>query len=161
MDQPAEAYLTTAQVAEVCRVPVSTVRAWCRSGRIRATHAGAHGTWRIPTSAVDDLLEEVAIEDQWGDRVGDKRIPASEEAADSPGLYLTTAQVAAMYRVPVRIVRSWCQAGRLAATRVGPRGEWRILRSQFSAGPDDVRTLLATVDRLNSRFGGEAIDDYE
>ena len=75
--------------------------------------------------------------------------------------FLTTAEVAQMYRVTDRVVRKWCEAGYVKATRVGPRGEWRILRSQFAAGPAEVRKLLDTVTRINSRFQGEEIDDYE
>lgn len=81
---------------------------------------------------------------------------------DQPGeQYLTAAQVAAMYRVSVSVVRRWCQAGRLKTTRNGLRGPWRILRSQFTAGPEEVQRLLDTVTRINSRFQGEEIDDYE
>ncbi len=77
------------------------------------------------------------------------------------GRFLTTAEVAQMYRVTDRVVRKWCEAGHLQAERVGPRGEWRILRSQFSAGPVEVRKLLETAARINRRFEGEEIDDYE
>lgn len=81
--------------------------------------------------------------------------------AVSPGVFLTTAQVAAMYQVSDRVVRKWCETGRIQATRVGDRGEWRILRSQFAAGPEEVQGLLDTVTQINRRFEGEEIDDYE
>ena len=77
------------------------------------------------------------------------------------GAFLTTAQVAEMFQVSDRVVRKWCETGRLKATRIGDRGEWHIHRSQFAAGPEEVRHLLDTVTRINSRFQGEEIDDYE
>ncbi len=75
--------------------------------------------------------------------------------------FLTTADVAKMYRVTDRVVRKWCEAGHIKATRVGPRGEWRVLRSQFTAGPEAVRRLLDAATRINGRFQGEEIDGYE
>lgn len=77
----------------------------------------------------------------------------------TPSQYLTTAQVAGIFRVPNRVVRKWCRVGLIWATRVGQRGPWRILRSQFSVGPEEVQRLLDTVARINSRFEDDLDED--
>lgn len=75
--------------------------------------------------------------------------------------WLTPKQVAEMFGVTERAVRKWCHKGVLKAVQPGgPRGDWRIPRSQFAAGPEEVQTLLETVRDMNRRFEGE-VDDYE
>jgi excisionase family DNA binding protein len=76
-----------------------------------------------------------------------------------PEIFLTTSQVAAMYQVSDRVVRKWCESGRLRAARVGEKGEWKIFRSQFSAGPEEVRALVDTLSSINKRFEKEEEED--
>ena len=40
--------------------------------------------------------------------------------------FYTTAEVAAILRVSLGAVRQWVQEGKVPATRVGPRGRYRI-----------------------------------
>lgn len=47
-------YLTVAEAAQVAKVTVGTMRAWCRAGRVKAGKAGKG--WRVPRSALDVAL---------------------------------------------------------------------------------------------------------
>lgn len=74
---------------------------------------------------------------------------------------LTTAQVAEMYAVSDRTVRSWCDSGRIIAHRT-PGGEWRIPADQFQASNEEVHRFRETVAKLNARFAGQPEpDDFE
>lgn len=76
--------------------------------------------------------------------------------------WLTTRDVADMFRISERAVRHWCEQGHVVAMRTpGPRGVWRIRADQFAASSDAVTTLLDTVVRLNGRFDAEPPDEYE
>ena len=76
--------------------------------------------------------------------------------------WLTTRDVADMFRISERAVRHWCEQGHVVAMRTpGPRGVWRIRADQFAASSDAVTTLLDTVVRLNRRFDAKPPDEYE
>ncbi|HHU83473.1 MAG TPA: helix-turn-helix domain-containing protein [Firmicutes bacterium] len=74
--------------------------------------------------------------------------------------YYTTKEIAEVYQVTDRMVRKWCESGKIKAMQT-PGGKWRILSSQF---PDlgKVKAFRETVERINKRFEGfPAIEDYE
>ena len=76
--------------------------------------------------------------------------------------WLTTRDVADIFRISERVVRRWCEQGHVVAMRTpGPRGVWRIRANQFAASSDAVTTLLDTVARLNRRFDAGPPDEYE
>ena len=76
--------------------------------------------------------------------------------------WMTTAEVAALFRVSERTVRQWCEQGYLHARRApGPRGMWRIPKDQFPADGAAVKRLLNTVGDINRRFTDPPPDDYE
>lgn len=105
---------------------------------------------------------DVVIVVKQSSRLGPRTIRAVSPKLHPPeAQWLTPKQVAEMFLVSERTVRKWCEKGLIKAVQPGgPRGDWRIARSQFAAGPDEVRTLLETVGKINERFEGE-VDDYE
>lgn len=103
-----------------------------------------------------DLIRKLGTLTASGEPV---RITIAESGAPR---WLTTRDVADMFRISERAVRHWCEQGHVVAIRTpGPRGVWRIRADQFAAAPGAVNTLLDTVGRLNRRFDGEPPDDYE
>ena len=81
---------------------------------------------------------------------------------ESEDSWMTTADVAALYRVSERTVRQWCEKGYLQASRApGPRGSWRIRGDQFPADVAATEHLLSTVRRINQRFAEPPPDDSE
>lgn len=82
MDRPAVEYLSTAQVGAICGVSVRTVRRWCRGGLVGAEREGMRGQRRIPSSKVEDALEQGAIGQLWGNRVTHQRIAAIDAAPE-------------------------------------------------------------------------------
>lgn len=79
-----------------------------------------------------------------------------------PPQWLTTRDVADMFRISERAVRHWCEQRHVAAIRTpGTRGVWRIRADQFAAPPEAVHALLDTVKRINQRFEAAPPEDYE
>lgn len=69
-------------------------------------------------------------------------------------------EVAQAFQVSERMVRKWCESGRVVALKT-PGGSWRIPSSQF-ADLDKVKAFQETTQRINSRFAGlPEIDDFE
>lgn len=59
------------------------------------------------------------------------RISINIKSQDSPDTeYLTTAEVAKLYRMSQQQIRRWCESGKIIALRA-PGGSWRIQASQF------------------------------
>jgi excisionase family DNA binding protein len=86
----------------------------------------------------------------------------SIDVRESDPPWMTTADVAALYRVSERTVRQWCEKGYLQAQRVpGPRGSWRIRGDQFPADLTAAERLVSTVRDINRRFSEPPPDDYE
>lgn len=76
--------------------------------------------------------------------------------------WLTSQEVAGMFRISERAVRHWCEQGRIAAIRTpGSRGVWRIRADQFAASPEAVNMLVDTVTNMNQRFDTAPSEDYE
>lgn len=133
-------------MARVLHVARDDVRSLTRE--IKNLPAGVAPTLK---RLAEEVLEAAGPE---GDEVVVDIRPARSE-------WLTPKQVAEMFGVTERAVRKWCRRGTLKAVQPGgPRGDWRIPRSQFAASPEEVRVLLETVSDINRRFKGE-VDDYE
>lgn len=84
--------------------------------------------------------------------------PVQESASE----WLKTSEVARMFRVSERTVRRWCEEGQIEAQRSpsGPRGDWRIRASQFSARPDEVEDFWQVAEQIAQKYGGE-VDEFE
>ncbi len=90
----------------------------------------------------------------------DSMVSIDVREPDAP--WMTTADVAALYRVSERTVRLWCEKGYLQAQQMpGPRGMWRIRGDQFPADLTATNRLLTTVHDINQRFSEPPPDDYE
>jgi excisionase family DNA binding protein len=52
-------FLLPAQVAQLLKVPVQTVRRWIREGRLPAEKTNVRGReiWKVPTSVIIPLLQ--------------------------------------------------------------------------------------------------------
>jgi len=74
--------------------------------------------------------------------------------------WYTTKDIAEMYQVTDRMVRKWCESGRIYAIQT-PGGKWRIPSSKF-ADLDKVEAFRETVENINKRFNNSPeIMDYE
>lgn len=74
--------------------------------------------------------------------------------------YYKTGEIAEAFQVSDRMVRKWCEQGKVAALRT-PGGAWRIPVSQF---PDlqKVRQFQETADQINVKFKNHPdIDEFE
>jgi len=60
MSGQTETYLTTGQVASRLQVSRKTVTYWCAAGLVPGAWKtpGPRGSWRVPESAVKDILHE-------------------------------------------------------------------------------------------------------
>ena len=88
--------------------------------------------------------------------------PGHITVADPATEWLTSREVADMFRISERTVRHWCEEGHVRAIRTpGKRGVWRIRADQFAAPPEAVHGLLDTVKRINQRFEADPPEDYE
>ena len=74
--------------------------------------------------------------------------------------YYKTAEVAAAFQVSDRMVRRWCEQGKIEATQT-PGGTWRIPAAQFG-DLSKVRAFQATAEKVNQRFAARpAIKEFE
>ena len=65
-----------------------------------------------------------------------------------------------MYQVTDRMVRKWCENGRISAIQT-PGGKWRIPTSEFT-DLNKVKAFQETVENINKRFKHSLeITDYE
>jgi excisionase family DNA binding protein len=74
--------------------------------------------------------------------------------------FYRTSEVAEAFQVSDRMVRKWCESGKVKALHT-PGGEWRIPASQF-ADLEKVKGFQTTVEKINERFKDfPIIEDYE
>lgn len=77
-----------------------------------------------------------------------------------PDTFYSTSMVAEAFQVSDRMVRKWCEQGKIYALRT-PGGSWRIVGSQF-ADLRKIRAFQATADRIDERFREQPeVDDFE
>jgi excisionase family DNA binding protein len=73
---------------------------------------------------------------------------------------LRTNEVAAAFQVSDRMVRKWCETGKIQALQT-PGGGWRIPASQFPE-LEKVKSFQETVEKINQRFkNSPEIEDFE
>ncbi|NLW46165.1 MAG: helix-turn-helix domain-containing protein [Firmicutes bacterium] len=65
-------------------------------------------------------------------------------------LYYTTAEIAKIFEVSDRMVRKWCEQGKIHALQT-PGGAWRILASQFK-DLTKVQEFQKTAEQINEKF---------
>jgi excisionase family DNA binding protein len=74
--------------------------------------------------------------------------------------YYTTGEVAKVFQVSDRMVRKWCEQGRVRALQT-PGGAWRIYASQFPE-LQKVQNFQKTAGQINERFQEyPEINDFE
>lgn len=74
--------------------------------------------------------------------------------------FYRTREIAEIFQVSDRMVRKWCEAGKISALHT-PGGEWRIPAAQFN-NLEKVMEFQDTVEKINDRFkSAPAIEDYE
>ena len=73
---------------------------------------------------------------------------------------LRTSEVAEVYQVSDRMVRKWCETGKIKALQT-PGGGWRIPASQF-ADLEKVQGFQETAEKINRRFkDSPEIEEFE
>lgn len=103
--------LTVAVAARMLNVTVASVRGYCLHGKIAAQRTGG-GHYRIPIAEVKRLQEAGAISDP---------MPREET--------LSVTEVAAVLRVSVSLIRSYCQRHLIASSQT-PGGHYRVPRKE-------------------------------
>lgn len=74
--------------------------------------------------------------------------------------YYTTGEIAKTFQVSDRMVRKWCEQGKIRALQT-PGGAWRINVSQFPE-LQKVASFQKTAEQINERFQGyPEVDDFE
>ena len=74
--------------------------------------------------------------------------------------FYRTREVAEAFQVSDRMVRKWCENGKIVALHT-PGGEWRIPASQF-IDLEKVKEFQATVETINAQFKDKpVIEEYE
>ncbi|WP_165907979.1 helix-turn-helix domain-containing protein [Hydrogenispora ethanolica] len=74
--------------------------------------------------------------------------------------YYKTAEIATAFQVSDRMVRKWCEQGKIQAIQT-PGGAWRIPAAQFG-DLSKVRAFQETTEQINSRFSNSpGIDEFE
>lgn len=74
--------------------------------------------------------------------------------------YYTTIEIAKIFEVSDRMVRKWCEQGKIHALQT-PGGAWRILASQFK-DLTKVQKFQKTAEQINENFQDyPEIDEFE
>jgi excisionase family DNA binding protein len=74
--------------------------------------------------------------------------------------YYTTGEIAKVFEVSDRMVRKWCEQGRISALRT-PGGVWRIYAAQFS-DLEKIKNFQKIAEQINEKFREyPEINDFE
>lgn len=108
-------YLSCEDVANLTGKTLADVRRWCKSGRLKASRPGGRA-WIIKKSDFEDFLRELAEQE---------RREAKERAE-----IMSCADVVRITGASKKTVWSWCNTGKLKASRPGGR-DYIIKKSDF------------------------------